>query len=77
MTKAFLEKVFDVSNKVIVLTGSAGRVGNHFSHTLANAGVNLILIDKDKKILNLKKELEDKFKVQVFAIVGDITKNKT
>ena len=51
MTKTFLEKIFDVSNKVIVLTGSAGRVGNHFSYTLANAGVNLILIDKDKKIL--------------------------
>ena len=76
MTKTFLEKIFDVSNKVIVLTGSAGRVGNHFSHTLANAGVNLILIDKDKKILDLKKELENKFKVQIFAIVGDITKKQ-
>jgi len=76
MTKTFLEKVFDVSNKVIVITGSAGRVGSHFSYILANAGANLILIDKDKKIINLKKELETKFKVQIFAIVGDITKKQ-
>ena len=41
MTKTFHEKIFDVSNKVIVLTGSAGRVGSHFSHTLASAGANL------------------------------------
>ncbi len=76
MTKTFLEKVFNVSNKVIVLTGSAGRVGSHFSHTLANAGANVILIDKDKKVLKLKKELENKFKVKIFAVVGDITKKQ-
>ena len=73
MTKTFHEKIFDVSNKVIVLTGSAGRVGSHFCNILANAGANLILVDKDRKILILKKELEIKFKVKVFAIVGDIT----
>ena len=53
MTKTVYEKNFDVSDKVIVLTGSAGRVGSHFSHVLANAGANLVLIDKDKKVLKL------------------------
>ena len=76
MTKTFHEKVFDVSNKVIVLTGSAGRIGSHFSHTLASAGANLILIDKDKKILSIKKEIENKFEVKIFAIIGDITKKQ-
>ena len=76
MTITFHEKVFDVSNKVIVLTGSAGRVGSHFSHTLASAGANLILIDKDKKILSIKKEIENKFEVKIFAIIGDITKKQ-
>ena len=76
MTKTFHEKVFDVSNKVIVLTGSAGRVGSHFSHILANAGANLVLIDKDRKVLKLKKEIENKFEVKIFAVVGDITKKQ-
>ncbi len=76
MTEVFLEEIFNISDKVVVLTGAAGRVGSHFSQTLANAGANLILIDKDKKILKLKKELEIKFKVKICAIVGDITKRE-
>ena len=76
MIKTFHEKVFDISGKVIVLTGSAGRVGSHFSHTLANAGANLVLIDKDRKVVNLKKQMEKKFEVKIFAVVGDITKKQ-
>ena len=53
---------FDLRNKTIVLTGSAGRVGSRFSEILSKAGANLVLIDKDieknerlfKKIKKLK-----------------------
>jgi len=35
---------FDLRNKTIVLTGSAGRVGSRFSEILSKAGANLILV---------------------------------
>ena len=37
---------FDLKNKTIVLTGSAGRVGSQFSEILSEAGANLILRTK-------------------------------
>ena len=50
MNQNKLGKIFNVSGKVVILTGAAGRVGSHFSKVLAEAGANLVLIDIDKKI---------------------------
>ena len=43
----FVADIFNVKNKTIIITGSAGRVGSKFSETLGNAGANLVLIDTD------------------------------
>lgn len=70
-------KIFDLSNQVIVLTGSAGRLGTNFAHILADAGANLVLIDVDnKKNEKLEKALLKKFKTKILCSNVDITEKK-
>ena len=62
------QKLFDLSNKVIVLTGSAGRLGTNFAHILADAGADLVLIDIDKKQNEkLEKSILTKFKTKILC----------
>ena len=49
MKKNSISKLFDLTDKVIVLTGSAGRLGENFAHILSESGANVVLIDIDKK----------------------------
>ena len=68
-------KIFELDNKVIVLTGSAGRLGTNFSHILSEAGSNVILIDiNDENNKKLEKTLKEKYKTDPIAIKVDITK---
>ena len=65
---------FDLRNKTIVLTGSAGRVGSRFSEILSKAGANLILVDKDiEKNEKLYKKLKKQYKTNCFVSNIDIT----
>jgi len=67
------QKIFDIKGKTIVLTGSAGRVGSRFAHTLSNAGANVVLVDKEtKKNLKLESEIIKKYKTKVIAQNIDI-----
>ena len=62
------QKIFDIKGKTIVLTGSAGRVGSRFAHTLSNAGANVILVDKEtKKNTKLESEINKKYKTKAIA----------
>ena len=60
MKKNIIQKIFDLSNKTVVLTGSAGRLGTQFANILSEAGANLVLIDiderKNKQLENLIKK---------------------
>jgi len=77
MKKKSNQKLFDLSNKVIVLTGSAGRLGVNFSHILADAGANLVLIDIDKNGNNkLAKIILTKFETKILCSNIDITEKK-
>ena len=49
MKKNSISKLFDLTDKVVVLTGSAGRLGENFAHILSESGANVVLIDIDKK----------------------------
>ena len=67
------EKIFDIKGKTIVLTGSAGRVGSRFAHTLSNAGANVILVDKETKAnTKLASEIIKKYKTRAIAQNVDI-----
>lgn len=62
MTKTdFINKLFSLEGKVVVLTGSAGRLGNRFAHVLGAAGAHVILVDiNGKENTRLKVELTKK-----------------
>ena len=50
-----ISKIFNLKNKVVVLTGSSGRLGSEYAHILSQAGANVVLIDINSK---LNKRLE-------------------
>ena len=72
-----VNKLFDLSGKVIVLTGSAGLLGSQYADILSDAGAKLILVDKNSKQNNkLKQKLNDKYHTNPVSIDTDITSKK-
>jgi NAD(P)-dependent dehydrogenase (short-subunit alcohol dehydrogenase family) len=68
---------FDLKNKTIVLTGSAGKVGSQFSEILSKAGANLVLIDKNtEKNEKLYKKIKRQYKTNCLISNIDITNPK-
>jgi NAD(P)-dependent dehydrogenase (short-subunit alcohol dehydrogenase family) len=69
--------LFNLKNKTVVLTGSAGRVGTRFAHVLSDAGANVILVDIDKSTnKKLEQELISQYKTKPSAFCVDISKQK-
>jgi len=67
-------KIFSLSDKTIVLTGSAGRLGTSFAHALSGAGANVVLVDIDKrKNIELEKTLAKDYKTNPTAYDIDIS----
>jgi len=70
-----MHELFDLKNKTIVLTGSAGRLGTRFAHVLSDAGANVVLVDingsTNKK---LERELTSHYKTKPTAFCVDISK---
>lgn len=67
-------RLFDLTGKTIILTGSAGRLGTNFARALSHAGANLILVDVDDgKNQKLKDAISRKFKTRPLASSADIT----
>ncbi len=72
MTK--VEDIFSLKNKVVILTGSAGKLGWQFSHILSAAGANVVLVDlQNEKNKRLEKILRDKFHTKPTSLTLDIS----
>jgi len=70
----FINKLFSLENKTIILTGSAGRLGSRFAHVLSAAGANVILVDIDsKKNKKLEADLIEKYKTHPTSFDVNIT----
>lgn len=73
-----VEKIFDLSNKVVVLTGAAGLLGSQFADGLCQARANVVLADIDyskcKKIANI---LEKKHGVSTLAVNLDVSNERS
>ena len=41
------KKLFDLSDKVIIITGAAGNLGSQYAEGLSQAGANVVLGDLD------------------------------
>jgi len=70
--------LFDLSGKVVVLTGSSGFLGQQFAQCLCQKGATLIMADIDlKKSKALSIKLEKKYDVSVMPIELDVTEKKS
>ena len=68
-------ELFNLKNKTIVLTGSAGRLGNRFAHVLSKAEANVILLDiNESENKKLEKDLISLYKTNPTAYTIDINK---
>lgn len=69
-----ITKLFDLTNRTIILTGSAGLLGTQYAHILSEAGANVILVDIDvKKNQRLQQTLERKYHTKPMSYNVDIT----
>lgn len=69
-----MSKLFDLKNRTVILTGSAGRLGTEYAHVLSAAGANVILVDVDGEKNNLLESvILDKYDTKPSSYVVDIT----
>jgi NAD(P)-dependent dehydrogenase (short-subunit alcohol dehydrogenase family) len=72
-----IKNIFDLKDRVIVLTGSAGLLGTQYAHILSDAGANLVLVDTNvKKNKELQKQIYKKFQTNPICLDVDITSKK-
>ena len=70
--------LFDLSRKVVVLTGSSGFLGQQFAQGLCQKGATLIMADINlKKSKALSTKLEKYYGVPVIPIQFDVTEKKS
>jgi NAD(P)-dependent dehydrogenase (short-subunit alcohol dehydrogenase family) len=66
--------LFDLSDKVAIITGGAGLLGVQHAEIIADAGGNPVLIDiNGKKALQKAKEISEKYNVDAIGVKTDIT----
>ena len=68
------QKIFNIKNKNILLTGANGFLGLYFSKLLLDCETNLYLVDKE--ISNLKKKLKKQNKSKLIIKKSNIIKKK-
>jgi NAD(P)-dependent dehydrogenase (short-subunit alcohol dehydrogenase family) len=72
------DKLFDLSNKVIILTGAGGLLGSKYAEGLSQAKANVVLVDKNiSKIKKQEKFLNTKYGVDSLALKIELTDKKS
>jgi len=73
-----LPKLFDLQDRVIVITGAAGLLGRKHAEAVASFGANPILLDLSQSIVNdLASELNDKYNTRAIGFAVDITNEES
>lgn len=74
MNKNSIAKIFDLTGRTIILTGSAGLLGTQYSHILSEAGANVVLVDVNTKLnKKLEKLIKKKYNTTPQSYTTDIT----
>tara|TARA_B100000686_G_scaffold354740_1_gene466863 strand:- start:2676 stop:3503 length:828 start_codon:yes stop_codon:yes gene_type:complete len=69
-----ISKIFDLKNRNIVITGSAGLLGSQYALTLSSAGANVILVDLDnRKNEKLISQIKKKYHTTPKCYTVDVT----
>ena len=68
------KKIFDINNRLAVITGAGGMLGSEIAKALAQYGANIILVDIDtSKINRLSKHLKTKYNKKYIPITCDVS----
>ena len=69
-----VKNLFNISDKVIVITGAVGLLGSQYVDGLSQMGANVVIADINyKKCKILSKKIKTKYKTNPLAIEIDIT----
>ena len=75
-----INKIFSLKNKISLVTGSSSPLGNVICNTLAEAGSDIILLDKDiknKKFQTLFNSIKKRYREQNFISLScDLSNSK-
>ena len=72
--KKMIDNVFDLSGKVVVITGSVGLLGKRHVEAVLEYGGIPVLVDLSKeKLLEQRAKITKKFNVDTMICVTDIT----
>jgi len=73
----FLDNIFNLKDKIAIITGGAGLLGNEYAKALVSCGASVAIVDTDEiKINKLKTLLQEKFNARVLGLVADISKKE-
>ena len=76
MKNKYIEAI-NLKNKITIITGSSGYLGQMIANTYAELGSNLILIDKRRINFSLmKKKYKEKYNVNIYYKKCDLEKEK-
>ena len=69
-----INKLFNLKDQIIVLTGSAGLLGSQYAQILGDAGATLVLVDTNtRKNKELQNKINKKFHTNSISMDVDIT----
>lgn len=69
-----MDDIFSLKEKVAIVTGAAGMIGETFGKALASAGSNVVLCDlKEKTSGDLAQKLTDQYGVHCMVLACDVT----
>jgi len=68
------KQLFNLTNKVAIVTGGAGLIGSKFSEGLADFGAKVVIADTNKEKMDLlTKEIKEKYGAEALPLLIDIT----
>tara|TARA_Y100000996_G_scaffold352363_1_gene291944 strand:+ start:378 stop:1175 length:798 start_codon:yes stop_codon:yes gene_type:complete len=72
------KKLFDLSGKVVIITGAAGMLGSSYAYGLSRQGANVVLTDINfTECKNIEKDIRDSLHTDPFSLKIDLTKIKS
>ncbi len=70
-----VENLFDLSGKVIIVTGAAGMLGSQYAYGLSKQGANVVLADVNlNECKKIEKNIKNLFNTEPYSIKLDLTK---
>ena len=73
-----VKKLFDLSEKVIIITGAAGMLGSQYVHGLSKQGADVVLADINiTECKKIEKNIKNLYNTEPYSIKLDLTKNKS